>query len=278
MKLAGVTVLYHPDKSVIENIHSYIDDLDVLFVVDNTEDPKEDIVSQIKRIPKTQYVPLGDNMGIPYALNYALKRCENYPYLLTMDQDSAFPEGGLKEYKRRIAKIDDEDIAAYTVQFTSIKGVVPTISDSKIVKRTITSGMIVNTQIAKEIGGFADFLFIDAVDYEFCYRVYAYGYKVWLFCGIVLNHQIGMPELHKLLWKNPIISNHPAIRRYYIARNNLYLLKQYKENMRPFIDDCIKGIIKAMLFEKNKKGKLKATLWGLWDGLCGNMGKCKRHI
>lgn len=39
--LAGVVILYHPDKKVFENIEQYRDALDILFVLDNTENPSE---------------------------------------------------------------------------------------------------------------------------------------------------------------------------------------------------------------------------------------------
>ena len=38
MKIAGVVVLYHPTKEDINNIDSYISELDKLYVIDNTED------------------------------------------------------------------------------------------------------------------------------------------------------------------------------------------------------------------------------------------------
>ena len=36
MKLAGVVVLYKKDKKVIQNITSYINEVDVLYLVDNS--------------------------------------------------------------------------------------------------------------------------------------------------------------------------------------------------------------------------------------------------
>lgn len=39
--LAGVVVLYHPDESVLQNIQSYLSDLDKLYVIDNSENPEQ---------------------------------------------------------------------------------------------------------------------------------------------------------------------------------------------------------------------------------------------
>lgn len=37
LKLAGVVTLYNPTDKDIENINTYIDDIDTLYVIDNTE-------------------------------------------------------------------------------------------------------------------------------------------------------------------------------------------------------------------------------------------------
>lgn len=82
MKLAGVVILYHPDDSVIMNISTYIEELDVLYVLDNSEIPAEAIASKIKEFPNAHYVAFRDNMGISYALNYALKQCTELSFLI----------------------------------------------------------------------------------------------------------------------------------------------------------------------------------------------------
>ena len=49
MKVAGVVVLYHPDESVLENIKTYIDDIDLLFAVDNSDKKNIKIVESLKK-------------------------------------------------------------------------------------------------------------------------------------------------------------------------------------------------------------------------------------
>lgn len=278
MKLAGVVILYHPDDSVIMNISTYIEELDVLYVLDNSEIPAEAIASKIKEFPNAHYVAFRDNMGISYALNYALKQCTELSFLLTMDQDSRFLEGGLAEYKKKIAAMNQIGVAAYTCQYTSLGNIFPKATESHPVLRTITSGMILNVKIAASLGGFNEALFIDGVDHEFCYRVTRSRYKIWLICGVLLFHSIGAPSYHRFFGEKIISDNHPAIRRYYMMRNNIFLWKKYKENKDIFINDGIKGTIKAVLLEKDKCAKCRAALWGIWDGLFENMGKCKRRI
>ena len=279
MKFAGVVTLYHPQEDVVSNILSYLDELDILYVLDNSETPVTEVVNRIKNLPNIRYIAFGENRGISYALNYALKRCTDYPFLLTMDQDSRFPEGAMRQYKDKISRKNAPDIAAYTLQYTTPRGVEPKAAEDLSVKSTITSGMVLKVDIARALDGFAEELFIDAVDVEFCYRACQKHYKIWLFPGIVLFHTIGAPELRSFLWgKEVIVSNHMPIRRYYITRNNSYLMREHREALGTFIGECIKSPIKVMLFEKDKLNKLRAILLGFYDGLSGNMGKCKRKF
>jgi rhamnosyltransferase len=114
MKIAGVVVLYNPDESVIGNINSYIKDLELLYVFDNSE-VKNELIEKLKKINKVKYFSVGKNVGIGFALNYvcdiAVK--EGYDWLLTMDHDSYFePNGVLKmigEFEKKIGR-DKEKI------------------------------------------------------------------------------------------------------------------------------------------------------------------------
>ena len=57
IKLAGMVTLYNPTDEDIKNIDSYINDVDVLYVIDNTEGKDNE-----KRLPK--------NKKIKYTCNF----------------------------------------------------------------------------------------------------------------------------------------------------------------------------------------------------------------
>ena len=65
MKLAGVVVVYNPGDGVLNSINSYIDDLDILYVVDNSSFDNTKLFNN----DKIKYIPNMDNMGIAKALN-----------------------------------------------------------------------------------------------------------------------------------------------------------------------------------------------------------------
>ena len=56
MKLAAVVVFYNPSNKNIKNIGNYIDVIDKLYVVDNTEDDE----IRIKNSSKIEYIKLGE--------------------------------------------------------------------------------------------------------------------------------------------------------------------------------------------------------------------------
>ena len=49
MKIAGAVVLYEPTDEDISNINSYIDDLDILYVMDNSSKRNDSRLPKIKR-------------------------------------------------------------------------------------------------------------------------------------------------------------------------------------------------------------------------------------
>ena len=114
MKIDGVVVLYKPDEGLIDNIKSYITELNKLFVVDNT--PNKDHSSLFKGFKNIEYIPLNENTGIAHALNVGADKAikDKADYLLTMDQDSRFREG---EFARMINMLkslyDNKDMSLF---------------------------------------------------------------------------------------------------------------------------------------------------------------------
>jgi rhamnosyltransferase len=47
-KIAAVVILYNPELSILENIKSYIDQVEKLYVVDNSEASNESLIQEIK--------------------------------------------------------------------------------------------------------------------------------------------------------------------------------------------------------------------------------------
>lgn len=275
MKLAAVIVFYNPDDNNIFNINNYIDSVDKLYVVDNSDD---DIV-RVEESDKIEYIKLNENKGIAYALNVGAKKAikDDYKYLLTLDQDIDITNDNINKMKDFLNKNKDDKVGLIS-PYQDIdnkedkpKGKIEDVTE------VMTSGNIINLDAYQEIGGFKDWLFIDGVDTEYCLNLHKHGYKVLRLNDIVLKHNLGNKKIHKFLGKEYVCYNHSPLRRYYIVRNNLYINQLYKDD---FPDHCAyliraqKGQVKRiLLFEKNKINKLKMMYKGYKDFKKGIKGK-----
>ena len=84
MRFAGVVILYNPPEDVLDNIKTYLNKIDFLYIFDNSEVPDQDVAAQLECLPYIKYVPFYDNKGISFALNCALELANDYDYLLTI--------------------------------------------------------------------------------------------------------------------------------------------------------------------------------------------------
>lgn len=265
IKVVGVVVLYHPDEETYANICTYLPNLEVLYALDNTENPEPGIAHKIAELPNVKYIPFHDNKGLSYALNYALNQANGQTFLLTMDQDSAFPPYMLDRYISSISDMANrDDIAMFAVNYTGLKEA-KNLHGSHFVKAAITSGSMVNVDIARKIGGFDENLFIDEVDDEFCYRAGENGFKILLMSDIKLTHHLGNPRQYNILGYRFTVLNHSPIRKYYIVRNRLYVAQKYPFIRRYYEQALIKMFVKVLFFESDKLAKLKLMLEGIRD-------------
>lgn len=289
MKLAGVVVLYNPNNEVKNNINSYIDSLDVLYVVDNS--PTNN--SKKFKGKKIKYIFNGGNLGIAAALNIGAKNAikDGFEWLLTMDQDSCFDVSSIEQmieflekmkkdkFVKKIVNTEYEKIGLISpFHLTSIEiNNDPRGIDSPL--NVMTSGNIINLKAYEKIGGFKDWLFIDAVDFDYCLNLRNYHYDIIRLNYIRLNHNLGNPVFKKVLFKQMYSLNHSPIRRYYMVRNRHYLNDLYKNDFPDYckleLSRTKREAIKIILCENNKIKKLRAMFDGYRDYKKGVKGEKK---
>ena len=94
-----------------------------------------------------------------------------------------------------------------------------------------------------------------------------------------MEHHLGERTFPKLFGKVYDCSNHNAMRRYYIIRNNLYICDMYKDMYPEYCKRLIriqKGQFKRVLvFEKDKIHKIRNMIKGYKDHKKGIKGKMK---
>ena len=275
MKIAATVVLYDPDDDVLENIDSYINYVDRLYAVDNSaENHAYKFNSE-----KITYIHNGKNEGIAFALNVGAHRAidDGYEWLLTMDQDSRFSGDTVAKMKDFILDCKNNPDSQY--QYDKIGLVTPLhrtkldISeygngiDSPAV--VMTSGNIISLKAYDIVGGFKDWMFIDAVDFDYCLNLRDHGFDIWRLLYLELHHNLGDVVIKNIGNKQWLSSNHSPLRRYYIVRNRYYFYDMYHERHPDFCNAEKKMTVieakRIIVCEKHKFKKLFAMLRGYID-------------
>ena len=215
MKLAGVVVWYNPSDKDIKNIETYIDGVDKLYIVDNTEG--KDNKDKVLKSKKIEYIFQNENLGIAKALNLACEKAidDNYKYILTMDQDSSFYNNDLEQMKDKKKKKDLSKIGIISPWHKTKLKVEKPKEKIDYPLDVMTSGNILNLEIYKELNGFKEFLFIDGVDIEYCLNLKKNNYKVMRINSIEMEHDLGDIFYRKLFKKEFMCDNHNYLRIYY---------------------------------------------------------------
>lgn len=277
LKVAGIVTLYNPTNEDIKNIDTYISDINVLYVIDNTEG--KDNKKRMPKNRKIKYFFANENVGVARALNIGAEKAieEGYKWLLTMDQDTTFKKGVIDQMKDDILTKDMSKVGIVTPwHHTKLKDKKPT-TDFDNPGDVMTSGNLVNLDVYKKVGGFKDWMFIDGIDLEYCLNLRKHGYKILRDDRIEIDHNLGDLFYRTVRGRLFLCMNHNYIRRYYIMRNYHYIKDMYVDFDPNYCYSLISqrhNMIGVLLFEKDKYKKIRNYLRGYNDYKKGIKGKC----
>ena len=86
-----------------------------------------------------------------------------------------------------------------------------------------------------------------------------------------MNHSLGFSKVYKIWGIKFISTNHNESRRYYNARNRMYLAKKYFFIFPKFVIhnqlSFLKTILIIFLFENEKNKKIRSIFKGIKDGI-----------
>lgn len=271
IKVACIVVLYNPGEDVFDNIQCCADQVGVVFIIDNSSTPDDNLVERIKKQKNLFYIKNERNLGLARALNMgAAKAIERgCDYLLTMDQDS-------RPAPDMVARMMDclETFEPTTVGIVSPCHVIRNMPRQervgcREVLVAMTSGNLLNLEVYQKVGPFLDELFIDYIDHEYCLRLHRQGFKVIEAPAALLEHGLGNTVTRDFGIKRFSVTNHHPFRRYFMTRNRFYVMNTYKEEfqgyyrqqLRAFFDE-LAGIL---FFERQKLPKFRMVLKGYLD-------------
>jgi rhamnosyltransferase len=274
--ICGIVVTYNCNSSFNKNLEILLSQVDFVIIIDNGSSQESlNYINEYINNDAIKIIYNKHNMGIAYALNQGLNQAneKDYSLFLTMDQDSELQEDAVYEMLE-VLNANKNIISVGP----NIYNKNPQNNDAfALVDRLITSGNLTYTNIAIEIGGYENKLFIDGVDFDFSLKLKETGKNIALIYKSKIIHKVGEYEDARFLLKKFRLKSHSPVRHYYIYRNNLFIIKKYFSKHPIF---CMKRqyaiftyFFQVLFVQQNKKKKLKMIFRGIKDYQKGIYGE-----
>ena len=289
--VCAIAVTYHPDSEFPARISRVLRQLGALIIVDNGSSETEiRMLSAFAENPLITLVLNLDNLGIASALNIGIQRAValDFKWVLLLDQDSCIDDDMVQTLLAVHESFPDRDrLAVVGAGFRDVNEPLQKPTEGALdgweeVELVITSGSLISLNIHAAVGVFREDFFIDYVDAEYCFRARAMGYRVIRTLKPIMSHAIGAITQHHVLWLKKWTFNHSAERRYYIARNDTVMLREYGHYALGLwalksLGRCVRLCKRILLYEEMKTRKIIAVAQGWWDGVRGRMGPRARR-
>ena len=242
---------------------------------------------------------LNENKGIGYAQNRGIKKVfgdSEVEAVVLFDHDS-HPSNDMIEklvinYQQLVAQnipvgavgsifIDPRTGNKYPIAVYDgfrLKKILPAKDDMNPVFTSflIASGCFIPRKTIDFVGMMNESFFIDYIDIEWSFRVYSKGLQLYVCPEATMFHQVG-DERVKVLGRE--ISIHSPLRRYYLARNSLLMIRLGYINWRYKVREIFYTFTRVIVYlvvVKNRLTYFRYILKGFYDGLLGKTGPYKK--
>lgn len=233
-----------------------------------------------------EYIPLYENKGIAYAQNIGfVEGIKNKSdFFVLLDQDSNVEEFFIRslvkeyyaalEHFKKIAVIgptiiNERNNIQDRTEISKSKNAINGIYEVDVL---ISSGSLIPVNALLEIGMNNSELFIDLVDFEWCYRAKYSGFNVLMSSNITMKHNVGLKDKKIWLGKHTTICS--PFRLYYVFRNCIFTLKMKHVplmfKLRVMLSLPMKFIIHMTC--DNKIDRLNYICKGIIDGVLNRSG------
>lgn len=295
MTVSAIIVTYNPDMALLRRATgSLAPQVGRLYIIDNGSANADAVASGFCG-GNVSVVPLGENMGIAAATNEGLRMAiaDGADWVITSDQDTIYPADYVPTVRRILGSgnLDTDALAALVpTLYDEVAGELSLVTvKSKLGIRTvfpkapytkvfqaIASGMVIKAQSLRTIGGMDETLFIDWVDFEWCWRANMLGKHILCCRDLNICHRIG--DSSEKIGKKKY-SMHSHIRNYYITRNAFYLAVHTKYLSLPdklllFVRSFRFIPLYTLLCHEHLLN-LRYTAMGMLDALRGRMGRLR---
>jgi rhamnosyltransferase len=281
-KLESVIICHFPNVQEMTHLIDALNMSTGLVMLINNGGLDEHVEKLQRSYGKILIIHPDENIGIASALNKAffIARDSGFSHLISFDQDSNLTNGMLEILIDEFNKISKsgKKIGAIGPRFYDPRKPlfeVDVTCETNIVKKSyiITSGCLASVDAWSASGGFNELLFIDLVDVEWCWRLNLQGYEVYMSADANMAHQLS--DGMKVVFKNFVLNTYSPLRRYYLARNSIYLILSKKWNWmqrKYLLKSFLFSFFSAMFSDRKKIASIRFIVIGIIDAISGRMG------
>ncbi|MFP1691919.1 glycosyltransferase [Gardnerella vaginalis] len=278
MRICSGIITYNPTLTDVSTcLEALCNQVERVIIVDNASKNVKSLQEVVSKYANVTLVKNSQNIGFAKALTQVFEwaKSQGFNWVLTLNDDSVVPSNMISEYKKilesqgNLVNQKNAKNSKIAIVCSLLKNRLDgTILHSKCHEdECITSGSLTSVEAWQKIGGFDEWLEIDGVDFDFSRRLVRAGWKIVECQNVIMEHQIGKARSINLIIKHPIVWNHNANRKYYIARNMQVVdykmgTYSYAKSLRAVVRD----MIFVALWEKNKFAKIRAMIRGFKDG------------
>jgi rhamnosyltransferase len=283
-----VVVTWNPD---VERLAAVLDALTPqvagIIVVDNGSRDFDALATRWSGHEELEFVGLPENRGIAAALNAGVTRAlaKDPAWILTMDQDTLVGDGAVAAALDDLAALDEpirsrcalvalrphpQPASIWLTRYAERLLVTGSLGAFVERRGVITSGNLVRADVAREVA-YDERLFIDQVDFDFCYSLRRRGFRVVQQTTITMDHILGerYDDVERL---------HPyenAQRLYYIVRNSTYLVLRRRLLVRHYAAQVVMfcGAYVSVNGARSAAQCARVVAVGVADGVLGRLGR-----
>lgn len=281
-RAAAIVVAYNADPDAIAGFaDQLLDQFPRVIVVDNSDDAALRAGIRSELDARSVYVSMNGNAGIGAAQNRGIAEAtrEGAEYFVMFDQDSRPCDGFLRGLAEGLieASAHQQVGAIGPLAVDAVTGDSYDVKRSEqpfVVETTLSSGLLITRSALNALGTMDESLFIDLVDWEWCFRAKSNGYGVLIDPRVSLAHRLG--DHHTRVPLLGRVGTPQPWRHYYAFRNYVDLCRRgyvpLSWKLRYLFINSGKFLLYPLFMARGGE-RFGHMLAGIADGLAGRNGK-----
>jgi rhamnosyltransferase len=297
--VCAVIVSYRPELPRLQAlVASLALQVQRIVIVDNGS--SEDTLVVLRQLADSGEITLiafGENRGIATAHNAGIRFAieHAFSHVLLLDHDSRLLPGCVVQLLRASRRLANTGVrvAAVGPQYhdeTSAQRApflrfsrwnfrkIYARDDVDVIETSvlISSGSLISCDTVQAIGLMDETLFIDGVDWEWCFRAAAMGYHLFGIAAAGMQHSLGDSGISIF---GRIIPLHTPLRHYYVYRNTVLMCRMPQIPFAWKLHYSLRLVIRFfiyMILAPRRRERFRLIWQGLCDGWRGRSGPMSR--